>query len=138
MAREIELLKELERQIVMATSNAIAEEHRAWEVLRLATNRARVAGENYLIVQSNAMTATRNFDVSGMIDSERRLADAELNLARAQIDYALAVKNVHFETGTLLESMRIVVSPEHSDLGIARGILDPDRQSVELLTVPGS
>jgi len=114
MAREMELLNEIERQIVLATSNAIADERRAWEVLRLAMNRARVAGENYLIVQSNAMTATRNFDVSGMIDSERRLTEAELNLRRAQIDYALAVKNVQFETGTLLESMRIVVSPEHS------------------------
>ncbi len=114
MAREMELLNELERQIVLATSNAIADEIRAWEVLRLATNRARVAGENYLIVQSNAMTATRNFDVSGMIDSERRLAEAELNLRRARIDYALAVKNVQFETGTLLESMHIVVSSEHS------------------------
>lgn len=119
MAREMELLKELERQIVTATSNAIAEEHRAWELLRLAMNRARVASENYLILQSNAMTATRNFDVSGMIDSERRLAEAELNLRRAQIDYALAVKNVQFETGTLLESLRIVVSPEHSESGIA-------------------
>jgi hypothetical protein len=119
MARELELMKELERQILLAASSAIAEEHRAWELLRLAMNRARVASENYLILQSNAMIATRNFDVSGMIDSERRLAEAELNLRRAQIDYALAVKNVQFETGTLLESLRIVVSPEHSESGIA-------------------
>jgi len=136
MAREAELLYELERQILLATSNAVAEEHRAWEVLRLAMNRARVAGENYLIVQSNAMTATRNFDVSGMIDSERRLTEAELNVRRAQIDYALAAKNVQFETGTLLESMRIVVSPELSESGIAEGIQYQDKQPSKSLIAP--
>ena len=38
-----------------------------------------------------------------MLDARIRLADAETGYHRARIDYAVALKNVHFEKGSLLD-----------------------------------
>ena len=38
-----------------------------------------------------------------LLDAERRLADAETDYHRAAIGYAVALKNVYVETGSLME-----------------------------------
>ena len=38
-----------------------------------------------------------------LLDAQRRYADARSRYFQNQVEYALAVKNVHFEKGTLME-----------------------------------
>lgn len=110
LARERDLLREIERQVVYGVSNAIAENDRAYEVLRLAKNRTIAAREQYDTLVSDAQREVRQFDFNALLDSERRLAEAETNENRAEVQYGLAVKNLHFEMGTLLEYFNIHLS----------------------------
>jgi outer membrane protein TolC len=107
LSRELDLLKELERQVMYGVSNAIAEENRAYEVWRFAINRAEAAKEQYEILFPEAQSPVRQFDFNALLDSERRLAEAESNAHSSAVQYALATKNVNFEMGTLLEYFNI-------------------------------
>ncbi|MCA9132373.1 MAG: TolC family protein [Planctomycetales bacterium] len=107
LSRELEMLNELERQVIYGVSNAVAEEHRAYEVWRFAINRAQAAQEQYDILFPEAQAPVRQFDFNALLDSERRLAEAETNAHSAAVQYALASKNVNFEMGTLLEYFNI-------------------------------
>ncbi len=44
------------------------------------------------------------------LDAQRKLADAEALYYRAQVEYELAIKNVHFEKGSILEYNGIYLS----------------------------
>lgn len=110
LARENALMTELERQVVHGMSNALAETDRAFEVLRIAINRAEAAQEQYDILNSEAQARVRQFDFNALLDSERRLADAATAANRAAIQYALAIKNLNFEMGALLEYFNIHLS----------------------------
>lgn len=108
LARERDLLKEIERQVVYGVSNAIAENDRAYEVLRLAKNRSAAAMKQYkILVPEEEEADIRQFDLNSLLDSERRLAEAETGEKRAWVQYALAIKNLNFEMGTLLEYYNI-------------------------------
>ncbi|QDT61445.1 Outer membrane efflux protein [Stieleria bergensis] len=110
LSRERAMLGELERQVVFGVSNAVAETDRAFSILRTALNREDAAREQYDILSGQAQEAARQFDFNSLLDSERRLADASNAVARAQVQYALSVKNLNFETGTLMEFYNIHMS----------------------------
>ena len=40
--------------------------------------------------------------INVLLESQRRLTDAQVNYFQARIDYGLAIRNLHFEKGTLL------------------------------------
>lgn len=107
LARDRDLLVELERQVTYGVSNAMAEKDRAFEVWRLAINRAKAAEEQYEILLPEAQDLVRQFDFNALLDAERRLADALTNRNRAAVQYALATKNLNFEMGSLLEYYNI-------------------------------
>jgi outer membrane protein TolC len=108
LARERDLLQEIERQVVYGVSNAIAENDRAYEVLRLAKNRSQAARDQYeILVPEERAADIRQIDLNALLDSERRLADAETSENRVRVQYALAIKNLNFEMGTLLEYYNI-------------------------------
>jgi outer membrane protein TolC len=107
LARENAVMDELKRQVVHGVSNAVAETDRAYEVLRIAINRAEAAQEQYEILNSEARSRVRQFDFNALLDSERRLAEAATAANRAAIQYALAIKNLNFELGALLEYFNI-------------------------------
>jgi hypothetical protein len=44
------------------------------------------------------------------LDAQRRLADAEANYYRSLVEYELAIKNVHFEKGSILEYNGVFLS----------------------------
>ena len=53
-------------------------------------------------------------DFNLLLDAERRLADAETDYYRAVIGYAVALKNVYLETGSLMEYCNVHFSEESS------------------------
>lgn len=103
LARERTLLCEQEREVVHDLSNAIADLERAWKVVQTNYNR-RVAAKEQL----EALTATEGYERDSaklfvVLESQRRLAEAENTYYRSLVEYNLAIKNVHFEKGSLLD-----------------------------------
>jgi hypothetical protein len=45
-----------------------------------------------------------------VLDAQRRYAEAESQQYRSRVEYAVALKNVHFEKGTLLDNLGIVTT----------------------------
>ena len=102
LARERAVLREQELQVVHDLSNVIGDVDRTYTVAQTNYNR-RVAAEQ----QMAAVQAAFEADTASLLDlveSQRRLADADSRYARSMVEYTLAVKNVMFESNTLLEN----------------------------------
>ncbi|WP_437205376.1 TolC family protein [Planctomicrobium sp. SH664] len=101
LAREKALLKEQEQRVVHDLSNAMADIDRAYQVMLTVYNRREAARERVKALQAafEADKAPLNL----VLDAQRRLAASETNYYQCVIEYNNAVKNVHFEKGTLLE-----------------------------------
>jgi outer membrane protein TolC len=108
LARERALLREQEQRVVHDLSNAIAEIDRAHEVMLTIFNRREAARERVHALQ--ASFAADKAPLNLVLDAQRRLAAAETNYYQALIEYNVAIKNVHFEKGTLLEYAGIYLS----------------------------
>jgi outer membrane protein TolC len=102
LAREVEILKEQERFIHYALSNAVNEAKRAYENMLLQRKRL-----DAIVVQLNAIEAKgdqgEKAELDVRLETHRRLLDARLRYHQAEVEYALALRNVNFEKGTLLE-----------------------------------
>ena len=102
LAREVEVLKEQERYIHYALSNAVNEAKRAYENMLLQRKRL-----DAIVVQLNAIQAKgdqgEKAELDVRLETHRRLLDARLRYHQAEVEYALALRNVNFEKGTLLE-----------------------------------
>lgn len=101
LVRENEVLREQERVVHLGLSNAITEAKRAFENMDL--QRLRL---DAIVTQLNALEdrqlsgSTPELDV--VLETHRRLLDARLRYHQSQIEYAVSLRNVHFEKGTLL------------------------------------
>ncbi len=102
LAREVQVLKEQERFIHYALSNAINEGKRAFENMNLQKQRLEE-----IVVQLNAIEAKgdqgEKAELDVRLETHRRLLDARLRFHQAEVEYALALRNVNFEKGTLLQ-----------------------------------
>lgn len=106
LARERALLTDMERQIVHDVSNAVAEKSRTFQLVQTTYNRRASALQQYSVLSSEAVRESARgprIDFNVLLESERRLADAELDYHRAVVGYAVSLKNVYLETGSLME-----------------------------------
>jgi outer membrane protein TolC len=101
LARARAVLGEQEREVVYGLSNALAECDRAFLVSQTAYNRMVAAVEQLAAAQA-AYEADR-VPVDQLLDAQERLADSQSRFYRARVEHALAVKNVHYEKGSLLD-----------------------------------
>lgn len=110
MARERVVLSEQEREVVHALSNAISELGRAWKVLETTEDR-RLAGAEELEAVQAAFDADKiGFDV--LLEAQRRFFTAEIDHYQALVDYSLAIRNVHYEKGSLLDYNEIYLTED--------------------------
>ncbi len=105
LAREQALLKEQQRVVLHDLSNGIGEVERAEAVVRTTYNR-RVAAAQQLAAVQAAYDADKA-PLDQVLDAQRRRADAESRHHRSRVEYALSIKNVHYDKGTLLDYYRI-------------------------------
>jgi outer membrane protein TolC len=101
VARERAILKEQERDVQSGLSNAAAELERSYVVAQTSFNRRAAAKE-----QLGAIEAAYESDKAGLdlvLDSQRRAVESESRYHAALVEYALAIKNLHFEKGSLLD-----------------------------------
>lgn len=109
LARERAVLEEQERQVIHDLSNAIAEMTRAYQVAMTAYNRREAARKTRQVLEERQRLGAK-IDLYVLLDAQRREADAEINYYRALVEYSLAVKNVHYEKGSLLEYDNVLLT----------------------------
>lgn len=106
LAREVEILREQERFIHFGLSNAINECKRSYENMNLQRSRL-----DAIVVQLNEINTKQasgqKAELDVRLETHRRLLDARLRYHQAQVEYVLALRNVHFEKGTLLKYCNI-------------------------------
>jgi hypothetical protein len=113
LARERAVLIAQERDVTHDLASAVAEKKRAYAVARTNLNR-RLAGENQLAALQEAFdradlnNRARLLDL--LLDAQRRLADAESRYYRSLAEYSLAVTQVHFQKGSLLEYNQVFLA----------------------------
>lgn len=108
LARERDILAGQERQILHDLSNAVAEVERSYATAR-TSHYQRVAAREQLAAVQAAFDADKA-TADQVLDAQRRLAESEQSYFQALVEYAVAVKNVHFEKGTLMDYNQIVLS----------------------------
>ncbi len=95
------VLREQERQVLHDVSDAVAEMQRAYVVSQTAYNRFDAAQTQLAAVSAAFEAEKAPLDL--LLDAQRRLADAQSRYFRSLAEHAVAVKNVHFAKGTLLD-----------------------------------
>jgi hypothetical protein len=108
LSRSRALLREQEHYVVHDVADAVAEMDRARIVSQTTYNRLDAARE-----QMAAITAAYEADkapLNLLLDGQRRHADAASRHYRALAEYAIAIKNVHFAKGTLLDYDGVLLS----------------------------
>ena len=103
IARERALLDEQERQAVHDLSAAVADAQRAFTVRQVAYNRLDAAQKQNDLARNAFFELGGKVSLEVVLDARIRLADAETSYHAACIDYAVDLKNVHFEKGSLLD-----------------------------------
>lgn len=129
LARETEILREQERLVHLGLSNAIGESKRAYESMQLQEKRL-----NAIVTQLNALKnkedAAERRELDVILETHRRLLDARIRYHQSQVEYALSLRNVHFEKGTLLEYNNVIlaesVSPRPAVIEARERIQDQD------------
>ena len=116
LAKERALLREKERDIMLGLSNSVAELQRAYEAKMAALNRLKSAEK--LRDALDAVIDLKNaapLDVK--LEAQRRVADAKIYYYTTQVEYMLAIKNVHLERSTLLDYYNVRLAESISDSG---------------------
>ena len=108
LARERAVLDEQEREVLLGLSNAIAEVERAWTVAQTNYNR-RLAARNHLSAVQAAFESDKA-DLDMVLEAQRRTSDADRSYFATLAEYALAIKNVHFEKGSLLDHNEVYLA----------------------------
>ncbi len=101
LARERAVLQESERDVALGVSNAFADVDRAWDVVQTAYNRRLAARQQYQATDAAYRADKASLDL--LLEAQRRQADAESRYYGSLVEYAMAIKNLHFEKGSLLD-----------------------------------
>ncbi|MBX3421665.1 MAG: TolC family protein [Pirellulaceae bacterium] len=113
LVRANEVLREQERGVQLGLSNAVADSKRSYESMNLHHHRLDAIVEQLNALQAREEAAnTPELDV--VLETHRRLLDARLRFHQSQIDYALSLRNIHFEKGTLLNYHSIYLAESAS------------------------
>lgn len=106
-------------------TNSLRDLDRNYHISRTTLNRRVAAGKQLEAVQAAYDVGTATLDM--LLDAQRRVADAEIAYYRAIVDYNIAILQVHYRKGSLLE---------HNGILLAEGTwdetppIDPFRQRV--------
>ena len=111
LARERAVLEEQQRYVLHGLSDAVAEKDRAFAVTQTAYNRLVAARQQ--LDASEVAFETDRAPVDLVLDAQERLADATSRFYRTHAEYSVAIKNVHYEKGSILEynGVRLAEAP---------------------------
>ena len=101
LCRERAILREQEHQVLHEVASAVADMERAFVVSQTSFNRLDAARVQLDAIRAEFEAEKAPLDL--LLDAQRRLAEADSQHHRALAEFAIAVKNVHFAKGTLLD-----------------------------------
>jgi len=110
LAREKAVLNAQEREIVHDLSVWIAEVERSYVVAQTSYNRRQAAREQLDALEAEYSVSRETNTLDLVLQAQRRFVDAETAFYRSLAEYNFAVKQVHYEKGTLLEYNGIALS----------------------------
>ncbi|MEM8864145.1 MAG: TolC family protein [Planctomycetota bacterium] len=132
VAREVAVLREQEQQVLFGLSNAVADVERAYRVMMVQYNRLAAVDEQVRVLTKRFQDVRTSIDI--VLDAQRLQADAQTRYRQAQVEYMLALKNVHFEKGTLLEHNGVYLAESGAPRqahGDARDLRDSRRFTID-------
>ncbi|MBB3210031.1 hypothetical protein FHS27_005877 [Rhodopirellula rubra] len=109
IARDRAVLNEQQRQIIHDLLGVIAETDRAYALAETSLNRYLAARDALDALEANR-EAGLPISLEQLLDSQRRLSESQTRYYLAVTEYMVAIKNVQFETGTLLENTQIMIA----------------------------
>ncbi len=126
IARERIIQKEQQREVVSNLAGAIADTVRAYQAVQNNLNQY-LAAESYSKALAVSKRQGQTVESDRLLDAQRRLVQAEVQFFRSRAEYAISLKNIHYEKGTLLT---------YKDLRIAGGSMSAYRPSADSDPLP--
>jgi outer membrane protein TolC len=108
LTRSRAVLKEQEHLVLHDAAGSVAEFDRAWVVAQTTANRLDAARTQIKAVRAAYDNEKAPLDL--LLEAQRLLADAESRHFRSLAEYAIAIKNVHYSKGTLLDYDGVMLS----------------------------
>lgn len=115
IARARSILDEQERQILHDLTAVVAECDRAFIQMQTNMNRYLAASDALEVLEANR-EAGMPVNLEQLLDSQRRMSEAQSRYFLSMAEYTIATKNVQFEKGTLLHTANLVIADEMSQL----------------------
>lgn len=114
LVRARAIQKEQQREVVSNLNGAIADAVRAYQSVENNLNQY-LAARDYMAQLDARREGDRSDGADRILDAQRRLVEAEIQFFRARAEYAVALKNVHYEKGSLLryKDLRVQGEPEY-------------------------
>ena len=101
LVRERAIQKEQRREVVSNLNGAITDTVRAWQAVQNNLNQYLAAKDYVMVLETRA--DDRQIDgADRILDAHRCLLQSEIQFFRSRSEYAVALKNVHYEKGSLL------------------------------------
>ncbi len=122
LARSRAILKEQKRDVVFGLSNAIADAQRSFSVVQAQYNRFQAAERQIEALSRLEEAGETSVDLK--LEAQRRVLDTEILYHQATVDYMLALRNVYYETGTLLDYNNVFLAEGPSPAGAVRDAID--------------
>lgn len=106
LQREKVVLREQQRAVSLALANALGELKRSYAAMEKANERYTAAK------QYEQAAEKRKTDIAPdvVLEATRRVLEARQQFNRSHAEYMIAIKNVHFERGTLLDYNQVFLS----------------------------
>jgi len=108
LARAKAILREEEKQVMFGLSNTYGDITRSYEIMELLFNRREAANMQEATVRASYEAGKAPIDL--LLEAQRRVIDSSILFNQARVDYALAIKNLHFEKGSLLEFYNVMLA----------------------------
>ena len=131
LARERQVLKEQERQVLHDLASVVGETDRAFAQVQTNLNRYLAASEALEVLETSR-EAGMPVNLEQLLDAQRRVSESQSRYHLALVEYTIAAKNIQYEKGTLLEATKLFLL-EDSQI-VTTELIAPDNEFTELLT----
>ncbi|MEM1070195.1 MAG: TolC family protein [Planctomycetota bacterium] len=108
VVRDKAVLREQERQVLHDLTAVVAEAERALTQMKTNLNRFLAASDALAVLEAND-AAGLPVSLEQLLDAQRRVSESQSNYHLAASEYSVALKNVQYEKGTLLQSNLLIL-----------------------------
>lgn len=109
IAREKAVLLEQERQILHDLTAVVGDVDRSLAQTQTSLNRFLAASEALEVLEANR-EAGLPVNLEQLLDAQRRISESQSRYYLSLVEYTIAMKNVQFEKGTLLETANLTIA----------------------------